>query len=148
MAQKRGTAARRVRPPTFSSAPCPGATNSSGTCPGYPAPLRGAAPAVLLISFTDHTVTVGPIAGGAPAKDTESEDCGPCIQCVHPALTRAAGRPGACIAPALFAFAAGACGLFVRAFSAPRSAATSMSLTFDIAAPHVEHRLWSCGRAA
>mgnify|MGYP002653780009 CR=1 FL=1 len=77
---------------------------------------------------------VGPVAGAG----------GPCPDCVHPAFAAATVRPETPVAPALHAFAAGAAGLFVRSFTASNVNALSMSLTFDIAAPQVEHRLWSC----
>lgn len=105
-----------------------------GHVPDLPGPLTGPAPAVLPLAFTSRTVTVGPVAGAG----------GACAECVHPAYSSGAGRPDAALAPALFAFAAGAAGLFVRAFAASNVMACSISLTFDMAAPHVEHRVWSC----
>lgn len=104
--------------------------------PGLPGAFAGRPPAVLPLAFTQRSVTVGPIAGLA--------DVGPCLQCVRPALSEATSRPETSVAPALNAFASGAGGLFVRAMSTRSGAATSMSLTFDVAAPHVEHRLWAC----
>ena len=105
-----------------------------GDVPDLPGPLIGPRPAVLPLAFTSRTVTVGPVAGAG----------GPCPDCVHPAFAAATVRPETPVAPALHAFAAGAAGLFVRSFTASNVNALSMSLTFDIAAPQVEHRLWSC----
>lgn len=105
-----------------------------GDVPDLPGPLTGPAPAVLPLAFTARTVTVGPVAGAG----------GACAGCVTPAYSSGTRRPDAALSPALFAFAAGAAGLFVRAFAAGNVTACSISLTFDMAAPHVEHRLWSC----
>lgn len=109
-----------------------------GDAPGLPHPLSGPAACVLPLAFTERTVTVGPIARPATGS------AGPCLACVHPAFADSTARPDIRLAPALTAFAAGATGLFVRAFAAGGSPATAMSLTFDVAIPHVEHRLWSC----
>lgn len=105
-----------------------------GDVPDLPGPLTGPSPAVLPLAFTSRTVTVGPVAGAG----------GPCPDCVNPAFASATVRPETPVAPALHAFAAGAAGLFVRSFAAANINALSMSLTFDIGTPQVEHRLWSC----
>lgn len=108
-----------------------------GDIPDLPGPLVGPRAAVLPLAFTSRTVTVGPVAGAG----------GPCPDCVNPAFAAATVRPETPVAPALHAFAAGAAGLFVRSFTAANVNALSMSLTFDVGSPQVEHRLWSCTAA-
>lgn len=105
-----------------------------GDVPDLPGPLAGPPPALLPLTFGTRSVTVGPIAGAG----------GACSRCVVPVVADAAQRPDAALAPALFAFAAGTAGLFLRALAIGDVTACSISLTVDLAAPHIEHRLWSC----
>lgn len=127
---------RSPRPsPALVVAAMPWRYDAVGDVPELPGPLQGPRPDVLPLSFTNKTVTVGPVAG--PSGDV-------CLDCVHPALACHTPRPDPRSAPALTAFAAGACGLFLRAYQAEDRRALSMSLTFDICAPQVEHRIWTC----
>lgn len=105
-----------------------------GDVPDLPGPFTGRSPAVLPLTFGARSVTVGPIAGAG----------GACARCVVPVVAEAAQRPDTALAPALFAFAAGTAGLFLRALATGDVTACSISLTVDLAAPHIEHRLWSC----
>lgn len=125
---------RRAAAPDLVCAALPWRLDSIADLPGLPRPLHGRPSAILPLSFSEHAVMVGPIV----------DHTGPCLACVQPLLEQSGGLPDHDAAPALFAFAAGAAGLYVRALCARSDAATAMSMTFDITTPRVEHRLWSC----
>ena len=87
---------------------------------------------VLPVSFTSHSVTIGPTIGAN----------GPCLACVQPALS-GAGGPDPADEAVLTTLAAGVIGLFVRSDGA-RVPSGALSLTFDAHAPTLVHRLWTC----